>query len=105
MGESTGVWYDHDTHRVVRSRPRRGRQISAPGKPETENVARLVDLYGANGDTIRVEQATAPTDVETRAQVVDVSAMSKAELVAEAERRGVDVPARASKATLAELLG
>ena len=61
-----GVWLDHESGKIVKSQPSRGRQIVAPGKEMTPKLEALVDLYEANTDTRSVETATAPPAPETR---------------------------------------
>jgi hypothetical protein len=97
-----GVWLDKDTGKVVRSQPERGRLIVSAGKEITDNVQALMDRYEDN--YANFEQATAPTNVETRAGEVDLDDMTKAELLDEADRRGVDVNKSATKAEILDAL-
>src|SRR5687768_5206519 len=95
--KNDGVWLDRETGKVVTSEPARGRLIVAPGKEVTSNVQALIDRYEGNYAT--VEQATAP-DVETRS----LDSMTKDELLAEADRRGVDVNKSSTKAEILDAL-
>ena len=97
-----GVWLDRDTGKVVKSKPARGRLLVAPGKEITANVQAQMDRY--EGNYANFEQATAPDNVEKRAGEVDLDDMTKAELLDEADRRGVDVNKSATKAEILDAL-
>lgn len=98
-----GVWLDTESGEVVNEQPARGRQIVAPGKEITPNLQRIIDLYQANADTQAVEQATAPANVETRT-TSDLADMTKAELLDEADRRGVEVAQSWTKGEILDAL-
>lgn len=95
MANNDGVWLDKDTGKVVNSKPARGRLLASPGK-DADNA--VLSRYADNYETATESQAS----VETR---TDLNDMTKDELFAEADRRGVEVKKSATKAELLEALG
>lgn len=93
MGTSNGVWLDQETGKVVTSKPARGRQLVAPGKEMTPQLDALVARY-------KGEDAPAPASDDGPS----LDDMTKDELLAEADRRGVEVAKSSTKAEIIEAL-